>query len=127
MSNMRSLHVSLSAYIQDHAQWPQEPEELWESPNEDASEDWWIETLTPYGGDESVWQCPTIARQIRAQSEDGRPRAHYAPTSFDEGTLTPYRWSTQPWLVEIGNIHGRGAHLLFPDGSIRVMSEFTPQ
>jgi type II secretory pathway pseudopilin PulG len=126
MGNMRSLHTSLAAFVHDNAHWPQEPDELWEGDNEGASEDWWIETLTPYGGEEGVWKCPTLNRQLRKEGET-RPRAHYSPTRFDEKPFTPFRWSTQPWLVEIGNMHGRGAHIIFPDGSIRVMSEFLPQ
>ena len=31
--------------------------------------------------------------------------------------------STQPWLIEIGNMHGRGAQACFPDGSIRSMDQ----
>jgi prepilin-type N-terminal cleavage/methylation domain-containing protein len=124
MANMRGLHVVLSAYIQDRAQWPQEPRDLWEGDNEAAVEDWWIEELKPYGAEERVWQCPTLARQQRSAAD--AQRMHYAPTRFDARPFTPFRWAKQPWLIEIGNMHGRGAHILFPDGSIRVMSDFVP-
>jgi prepilin-type N-terminal cleavage/methylation domain-containing protein len=123
MANMRSLQVSLASYIQDKGQWPQPPEGLWEAEDEGPYEDWWIENLTPYGGEPRVWQCPTIARLVAKTSPDGRPRMHYAPTPFDEKPFTPFRWATQPWLIEIGNMHGRGAHIIFPDGSIRVMDD----
>jgi len=122
IGNLRSLHVTFSSYIKDNAQWPQAPEALWEAENDDALEDWWIETMTPYGGEERVWQCPTIARQIRKVSDEGRPKVHYDPTPFDEKPFTPYRWN-QPWLTETGNMHGRGAQMIFPDGSIRVMDD----
>ncbi len=122
MGNLRSLHVTFSSYIKDNAHWPQAPEDLWDAVNEDALEDWWIETMTPYGGEQRVWQCPTIARQIRKVSDEGRPKIHYDPTPFDNKPFTPYRWN-QPWLIESGNMHGRGAHIIFPDGSIRVMDD----
>jgi len=127
MANMRSLHTALSAYVQNQRHWPQPPEELLEAENDDAWEDWWVDTLTPYGVTEATWQCPTLRRILVRSEEIQRPRIHYAPTPFDSAEMTPYRWSTQPWLVEMGNIHTRGAHILFPDGSIRVMNDLLPQ
>lgn len=121
--NMRSLHVSLAAYVQDVGHWPQEPVEFQENTTDDASEDWWLNELQEYGATPKVWMCPAIERQISNKHPDGRPKIHYTPTPFDERPSTPYRWSTQPWLVEIGNMHGRGALICFPDGSIRTMEE----
>lgn len=122
--HMKSLHTSLSAYIQDRGQWPQEPEGLWDAAgNNDAFEDWWIEELLPYGAVEKNWQCPTIMRLAVSKTKNGRPRIHYTPTMFDGKAFTPYKWSTQPWLIEIGNMHGRGAQACFPDGSIRGMDQ----
>jgi len=121
MANMHSLQVSLAAYVQDKGHWPQEPEEL--GNNEDAYEDWWIAELKPYGADESTWMCPTIKRLVTNKSKNGRPKVHYTPTMFDKNPATPFRWSTQPWLIEIGNMHGKGAHICYPDGSIKSMAE----
>lgn len=121
--NMRSLHVSLAAYVHDVGHWPQEPESVQLSENDDLYEDWWIETLKPFGATEKVWQCPSIQRQVVKKSKDGRPKLHYTPTPFDALPFTPYKWSTQPWLAEIGNMHGGGALLCFPDGSIRSMDD----
>ena len=126
MANMRSLHSSIAAYVENKRQWPQPPDPLSEPGNEDALEDWWIETLIPYDATEKTWQCPSLGRILQRSKETQRPRTHYAPTPFDGNELTPYRWGTQPWLVEIGNIHGRGAHILFPDGSVRVMNDIVP-
>lgn len=121
-ANMRSLQVALAAYVQDVGHWPQEPvDEL--GNNEDAYEDWWIEALRPYGAEESMWMCPTIKRLVTNKSKDGRPKVHYTPTMFDARPATPYRWPTQPWLIEIGNMHGKGALICYPDGSIRSMDE----
>ena len=122
MANMRSLQVMLAASIQDQGHWPQEPiDEI--GNNEDAYEDWWIKEMEPYGANPEVWMCPSIKRMVTLKSKDGRPKIHYTPTMFDANPATPYRWSTQPWLIEIGNMHGRGAHICFPDGSIRPMDD----
>jgi type II secretory pathway pseudopilin PulG len=122
MANMRSLQVSLAAYLQDKGHWPQEPVDQL-GKNEDAYEDWWIAELKPYGAEEATWMCPTIKRLVTNKSKDGRPKVHYTPTMFDKHPATPYRWSTQPWLIEIGNMHGQGALICYPDGSIKSMDE----
>jgi prepilin-type N-terminal cleavage/methylation domain-containing protein len=122
MANMKSLQVSLSSYIQDKGHWPQEPEDQLGN-NENAYEDWWINVLRPYGASESTWMCPTIKRLVTNKNKDGRPKVHYTPTMFDRNPGTPYRWSTQPWLIEIGNMHGQGALICYPDGSIKAMDE----
>ncbi len=127
MATMRSLHVALSSYVRDVGKWPQEPEELWLAENSAPLEDWWFETLGPFGGGEKAWRCPTISRLVARGEEKDTPRMHYGPTRFDDKPLSPFRWATQPWLVEIGDMHGRGAHIIFPDGSIRVMSDFLPK
>lgn len=122
MANMRSIHVGLAAYIQDRGHWPQEPvDQIGKS--EEAREDWWIAELKPYGVEESTWMCPTIKRLVTSKSEKGRPKVHYTPTMFDKNPGTPYRWPTQPWLIEIGNMHGQGSLICFPDGSIRPLNE----
>ena len=54
--NMKSLQTSLAACLQDVGHWPQEPEDIWLSNNNNAYEDWWLKTLAPYGGTEMVWQ-----------------------------------------------------------------------
>lgn len=125
MGNMRSLHVSLGSYVTDVGHWPQVPEAIDVSSSDDDSayEDWWLNELKAYGGIPAVWQCPLIQSQVSSKSPDGRPKIHYTPTPFDEKPASPYKWNTQPWLVEIGNIHGRGANICFTDGSIRSMDD----
>jgi type II secretory pathway pseudopilin PulG len=122
-NNLRQLQVALAAAIQDKGQWPQEPKYIWESNNQDLYEDWWLEELKPYGIIEKSWQCPTIYRKISSKAKDGRPKLHYTPTRFDDKPGTPYKWPKQPWLVEIGNMHGAGALMAFPDGSTRAINE----
>ena len=121
LANMRSLQVCLASYIQDVGHWPQEPESIRDNVN--ATEDWWLNALASYGATPETWQCPTIKRMISRKSTDGRPKIHYTPTMFDDNPLTPYKWSTQPWLIEIGNMHGNGGNICFPDGSIRTMND----
>jgi len=122
MANMRSIQVGLAAYLTDRGNWPQEPVDQLGN-NEDAYEDWWIAEMKPYGVNEADWMCPTIKRLVTRKSPNGRPKVHYTPTMFDNHPSTPYRWSTQPWLIEIGNMHGQGALICYPDGSIKPMDE----
>ncbi len=82
--------------------------------------------MKPYVDTEKAWKCPSVERLISKRRPDGRPKMHYTPSMFDPAPNAPYRWSTQPWLVEIGNMHGRGANILFPDGSIRPMDDVVP-
>ena len=90
VTNMRSLQVSLAAYVQDKGHWPQEPEETWNSDNPDAYEDWWLTELEPYEAPEEVWRCPSVQRLVVSKSKNGRPKIHYTPTMFDENPYTPY-------------------------------------
>jgi prepilin-type N-terminal cleavage/methylation domain-containing protein len=126
MSNMRNLIPVLNVYVQDKGYWPQEPQAIKDSGDEAAHEDFWINEFLPYGVSEKSWQCPTIRRLVSSADKDGRPRLHYTPTGFDSNAATPYKWSTQPWFVEIGNMHGKGAYICFPDGSIKTMNDLLP-
>ncbi len=118
-NNLRNLHVAFSGYIQDKGAWPQEP--LADKP--EWIEKWWLYTMKPYGADAGTWQCPTIRRKITAKSKDGRPIIHYSPTLFDARPGTAFKWKTQPWFIEAGNMHGNGPLMCFPDGSIKAMDE----
>lgn len=122
-NNIRQLQVALAAAVQDKGHWPQEPQDIWESNDQGRYEDWWIEELKPYGIIEKTWQCPTIFRKVTSRKKDGRPRIHYTPTMFDDKPGTPYKWPKQPWLIEIGNMHGNGALVGFPDGSTRPIND----
>lgn len=118
MANMRSIHIALSGYLNDHNQvWPQGP-----SPQEGAPwAKFWIDTLKPHGIEASVWQCPSIDRML------GSPRSeqitdnsvHYVPTLFDDQPGTARKWPTQPWLIERADAHGHGALICFTDGSVK--------
>ena len=97
LSHMRSLHASLAAYVQDAGHWPQEPE----TDTAEIDADWWINELKPYGATGEVWLCPTIKRAQQPMPEKDRWRIHYNPGMFGPNPSDPYKFSTQPWLVEV--------------------------
>jgi len=119
LSRMRSLHTSLAAYVQDVGHWPQEPE----TDSADIDADWWINEMKPYGATEEVWLCPTIKRAQLAIPEKNRWKIHYTPAMFGPLPSDPYKFSMQPWLVEIAGLHGHGQNVCFPDGSIRPLDD----
>ena len=122
LSHMKSLHTSLVAYVQDNGHWPQEPDAGDE--NKDIDADWWINELKPYGGTEEVWLCPTIKRAQLSLPISERWKIHYSPGMFGPLASDPYKYSMQPWLIEISGMHGRGPNICFPDGSIRQHDDF---
>ncbi|MCF6313352.1 MAG: type II secretion system GspH family protein [Verrucomicrobiales bacterium] len=115
MSHMRGLHVAFDSYMIDKNHWPQMPEAIFLSDNDSDFWRWWILTMTPYGGDETFWLCPSD--KVMKESKD-EYNGSYLPTRFDAKHHTPYRWANQPWLLERGNLHKKGAHILMLDGSI---------
>lgn len=121
MSNLRSLHTSFESYLQDKGHWPQQPD--FGNNQHRQYEDWWIEEMKPYGATEKVWVCTGAHKLSQGLDEKNRVRMSYFPTMFDANPMTPHRWSTQPWLVENANIHGKGPLICFPDGSIKQMDE----
>lgn len=121
MANLRNLHMAFNSYTQDHQQWPQEPENL----SREASEQWWMDSVKGYGAPAKVWLCPAF---LRVHEEDPKrfheiPKSHYVPTHFDEHQFTPFKWSTMPWVIEIGNFHGGGNLIIYPNGSIKGFGE----
>jgi prepilin-type N-terminal cleavage/methylation domain-containing protein len=118
MANMRSLHVGLSTYLNDHGNiWPQGP-----SPEEGpAWARFWIDTLETVDVPARTWECPAIHRMLGNPSRDQitDTSIHYVPTMFDDKPGTARRWPTQPWLVERADAHGNGALLCFTDGSVK--------
>lgn len=122
VANMRSIHTALSSYTQDHGYWPQIPE--FTESQEREEEQWWIDTLKPYDITQKSWICPSIARMTQDTPEEDQALIHYSPTQFDAFYRRAYQWETMPWLIEIADAHGQGAHMAFPDGSVRTFNEF---
>jgi type II secretory pathway pseudopilin PulG len=120
-SQMRSIRVALDGYLQDHKMvWPQGP-----APQEPGWAQFWLSTLEPYDIPERTWQCPTIRGMIATGRAplDPNLKLHYVPTMFDATPNIAYRWSTQPWLIEMADAHGKGPLICFPDGSVKPFSK----
>lgn len=134
-ANLRSLYAGLNTAVLDRNGWPQNPHKL----GNDAYDGWWVDELAKYGIAEKQWHCPTysrleydpavVAAQGRPDDKDKKKHRliHYLPTQFDDNPTTPRRWPTQPWLIEIGAMHGDGPLIIFPDGSVRSLGEFQRQ
>lgn len=121
ISNMRSLHVAFSGYVNDLGHWPQIPQQL--TSGESDYENWWIDTMNPYTGTEKVWLCPVLKAGHLSSPGGKLLRMHYIPTQFDANRISPTRWPRQPWLIEMGNAHGDGALILFPDGAVQSLGQ----
>jgi prepilin-type N-terminal cleavage/methylation domain-containing protein len=117
-SNMRSIRIALAHYMDDHKMvWPQGP-----APENELWAPFWIAVLSPYKISERTWQCPTIRGYMKkgGETEFG---IHYIPTTFDATPNIANRWSTQPWLIEMADAHGKGPLICFPDGSVKAFSK----
>lgn len=119
-THMKSVKVALDHYLQDNRKWPQPPEGLQE--DEEKMWKWWIEEMEAYDVYQKQWLCPTHRGAINQRPKDEIPEyaGTYIPTQFDDHEFTPYKWR-QPWLLERGDFHGRGAKYIMPDGSIDVL------
>lgn len=132
VSHLRALHTCFNNYMLDNDMvWPQPPPGKLESAqDEDEEWQWWHETLQPYGATKAFWLCPADAdsqEQMRNEGDDFA--SSYIPTQFDEVPNTAFKWSGQPWLIERGELHGKGQgpNILMPDGTIRQGISFFPK
>ena len=119
MANLRNLYIAAESYIQQNGNWPQ----IGASDSDSDEQEYataWITTLKPFGPTEKTWICPTV--QALMQNPDymkpENVRIDYVATSFDDKPTTPHQWPTQPWFIEVGNVHGTGNLIIFTDGSI---------
>ena len=120
ISHMRAIHGALAEYIQDKGMWPQEPET---GSDQMLNEDWWITTLAPYDITPAIWICPAIKRLTSKCDPAEVPRLSYLPGMFDATPTAPFKFATQPWLLERASAHRRGPNVCYPDGSIHTMDE----
>jgi type II secretory pathway pseudopilin PulG len=118
-TNLRSLYVAVSSYTTDNQHWPQ----IKNSGDKKAKTEAWYETLKPYGISWVNWVCPSVQRQANNPdfTDPKHHRLDYFATPFDDKPRTPYRWATQPWFIERGDVHGSGNLMVFRDGSIEDM------
>jgi len=120
--NLKQLYLGLNGYLEDNGHWPQEPPLTYSQQKEHA--DFWMTALRPYGITDATWQCPGVLRLGKLKQDVNAPKMHYSPTPFDNKPMTPKKWSTMPWVVEIGNIHGHGPLLILPDGSVHDWDDY---
>ncbi len=117
ISNMRTIHSGLLGYWTDKGRWPQMEEGRFNYSEEDFFR-FWITETEPYGLSAETWVCPMDrAFERLAGEEHSEFFASYVVTRFDEKNNTPFRWN-QPWAIERGAFHGKGSHILMPDGSV---------
>jgi len=115
-SHMRAIRVGLDGYLQDNAGiWPQPPPDAEGA----ALRGFWLQALRPYDISASTWQCPTIRHYLKDETQAEDFGMHYVPTLFDATPNIARRWTTQPWLIEAADAHGKGPLICFPDGSIK--------
>tara|TARA_R110000850_G_scaffold202967_7_gene329072 strand:- start:4921 stop:5445 length:525 start_codon:yes stop_codon:yes gene_type:complete len=118
ISHMRTIHAGLLAYTTDVGHWPQMEEGEFEFSEDDFFKFWVIAT-EPYGLSQDVWVCPSDRALERMNKlEKQKYFGSYVVTRFDDKAQTPFRWN-QPWVMEGGSFHGKGAHMLLPDGSVQ--------
>ncbi len=124
IANMKSIFTALAAFTNDNKHWPQPPESA--MADEELFWEFWITVLgedTEYDVPEKTWVCPTY-RRLAGGKDYVERTSTYLPAGFDAvSSSTPYRWGNQPWLMEIGNHHGKGALVLYPDGSVVPLDE----
>ncbi len=120
IGNLRSIYISLNAYLSDHQSWPQCPTDI----DRLGAETFWMDTLKDYGASPEVWICPTLKRRFALLSpNETAPKMDYIPAQFDEKAFTPRKWPGMPWAIEIGDMHGGGNLLIRSDGGIKGMNQ----
>ncbi len=129
-ANLRTLYVAADAHVQQQGYWPQiAPGDAYGLEHALA----WIAALEPYTVGRVNWICPSVQRQLRNPdfSRNENARIDYLATPFDTGSRSPYKWPTQPWFIERGDVHGDGQMLIFANGQIKSLREVlldqTPQ
>lgn len=118
MANLRALHVAAEHYREQHGSWPQIRRR--DYPDPEAHANAWIDAFAPYGVQRSTWICPGMQEMVREEdyTKAENARLDYVAMPFDDKPLTPHQWERQPWFIEVGDVHGSGNLMIFPDGSI---------
>jgi type II secretory pathway pseudopilin PulG len=126
-NNLRQLYVAGSAYVQEYGHWPQVNPILMRSTTH-AYDEAWIEDFIPYGVGRASWICPTIERDLGGPdyTQPANYRADYIAMPFDSNRLTPFKWTTAPWFVERGNVHGNGNLVIQSNGAVVELVQVQP-
>lgn len=126
LSNLKSLYIGASSYIQQQGHWPQiDPRLCVANQSEYARQ--WLEALAPYGIGQASWVCPTVQHNLGNpdMTKAENRRVDYISTPFDERPNTPYIWDSQPWFIEKAASHPGGNLLIFETGQTKTISEVT--
>jgi prepilin-type N-terminal cleavage/methylation domain-containing protein len=122
ISHLRIMHGGFMGYMGDHDEiWPQMPPGM-EEVAEEAEWKWWYEQLKGYGVSKAHWLCPAdVSSRDKTFDVNDDFASSYIPTPFDGLPNTAFKWSSQPWVIERGSLHGdkQGPNILMPDGTIR--------
>lgn len=111
------MHTALAGYVTDKGSWPQMEEDRFDFTEEEFFK-FWVLATEPYGMSQDTWLCPMDRNINLVLGKMGfEYYGSYNVTRFDKNPSTPFRWN-QPWAMERGNFHGRGVHILMPDGSV---------
>ena len=119
LSHMRTIHSGIMGYVQEVGHWPQMDVEKWDHTEEEFFK-FWVTVTEDHGLNRETWLCPSdraLERKMQKEADPDKYFGSYIPTRFDEHPATPFRWN-QPWVIERGGFHGKGPHVLMPDGSI---------
>ncbi len=125
-TNLQSLYGAANLYTQEHGRWPQVQTKDIHGP---AYIQGWIAALQPYGLTQINWVCPSVQNMMMSPdlSKPGNARLDYFATPFDDSERGAYRWPTQPWFVERGDVHGDGNLVIFTNGQITSLQELAKQ
>ncbi len=118
VNNLKGLYMAAASHIQEQESWPQVPTSEINGPGYARA---WIAALKPYGLTEPNWHCPSVERSLGRRPKPGEelpPRIDYYATPFGSGSRAPYRWATQPWFAERGDVHGEGNLLILGSGEV---------
>lgn len=122
VQNLKSLYVGAQLHIQEFGYWPQVDGALLNKP---AFADAWAQALERYSISRENWVCPTVQRLLRDPdlSIAKNHRVDYFGTPFSKEAGMPYRWPTQPWFIEKGDVHGDGQLMIFTNGDVKPLHD----
>lgn len=122
IANLKSLYVAAGAYVLDTGHWPQIDATTLNTPE---YPDAWVKTLERYNISEQNWVCPSVQRLLHNPDLTKREtrRVDYIATPFGPERQLPYKYQTQPWFIERGDMHGDGQLLIFSSGQVKSLRE----
>ena len=122
VGNLKSLYTAAASYVQDQGQWPQIPPQNVQRPEYARA---WVASFQAYGIGAKNWVCPSVQRQL------GNPdvtlpenaRVDYLATPFGPEPRAAFKWTSQPWFVERGDMHGDGQMVIFTNAEVKSLKD----